>query len=37
MRPARRLIPAVGGLDLSPIVVLVGLQLLQLALAHLLR
>lgn len=37
MRPARRLIPAVGGLDLSPIVVLVSLQLLQLALAHLLR
>ncbi len=37
MRPARRLLPAVGGLDLSPIVVLVGLQLLQLALAHLLR
>ena len=37
MRPARRLIPPVGGLDLSPIVVLVGLQLLQLALAHLLR
>ncbi len=37
MRPARRLIPAIGGLDLSPIVVLVGLQLLQLALAHLLR
>jgi YggT family protein len=37
MRPARRLIPPVGGLDLSPIVVLVALQLLQLALAHLLR
>ena len=37
MRPARRLIPAVGGLDLSPIIVLVGLQLAQLALAHLLR
>jgi YggT family protein len=37
MRPARRLIPVVGSLDLSPIVVLVGLQLLQLALAHLLR
>jgi len=36
MRPARRLIPAVGGIDLSPIVVLVGLQLLQLALSHLL-
>lgn len=37
MRPARRLIPAIGGLDLSPIIVLVGLQLLQLALTHLLR
>jgi YggT family protein len=37
MRPARRLIPPVGGLDLSPIIVLVALQLLQLALAHLLR
>lgn len=37
MRPARRLIPPVGGLDLSPIVVLVALQLLQLALSHLLR
>lgn len=37
MRPARRLIPPVGGLDLSPIVVLVGLQLMLLALAHLLR
>jgi YggT family protein len=37
MRPARRLIPAIGGLDLSPIAVLVGLQLCQLALAHLLR
>ena len=36
MSPARRLIPPVGGIDLSPIVVLVGLQLLQLALAHLL-
>ncbi|MHB8742250.1 MAG: YggT family protein [Sulfuricaulis sp.] len=36
MRPARRLIPPVAGLDLSPIVVLVGLQLVQLALAHLL-
>lgn len=37
MRPARRLIPAIGGLDLSPIAVIVGLQLMQLALAHLLR
>lgn len=37
MRPARRMLPAVGGLDLSPIVVLIALQLLQLALAHLLR
>src|SRR3989304_8130690 len=37
MPPPRRLIPAVGGLDLSPIVVLVALQLLQLARAHPLR
>jgi YggT family protein len=37
MRPARRLIPAVGGLDLSPIVVIVGLQLMLLALNHLPR
>lgn len=37
MRPARRLIPPMGGLDLSPIAVIVALQLLQLALAHLLR
>ena len=37
MRPARRLMPQLGGLDLSPIIVMVGLQLCQLALAHLLR
>ena len=37
MRPARRLLPAIGGLDLSPIIVLVALQLMQLALSHLLR
>lgn len=37
MRPARRLIPPIGGLDLSPILVLLGLQLAQLALSHLLR
>jgi YggT family protein len=37
MRPARRLIPPVGGLDLSPIAVLVGLQLVQLALSYLMR
>lgn len=37
LRPARRMIPAVGGLDLSPIAVLIGLQLLQLALSHALR
>ncbi|MHB8536032.1 MAG: YggT family protein [Sulfuricaulis sp.] len=36
LRRARRLVPAMGGIDLSPIVVLVGLQLLQLAFAHLL-
>jgi YggT family protein len=27
LRPARRLIPPIGGLDLSPIAVLIGLQL----------
>jgi YggT family protein len=37
LRPARRWIPAMGGLDLSPIAVLVLLQLLLLALNHLLR
>jgi YggT family protein len=37
LRPARRLIPPIGGLDLSPIVVLVALQLLLLAFTHLLR
>lgn len=37
LRPARRLIPPIGGLDLSPIVVIVALQLMQLALAHLIR
>lgn len=37
LRPARRLIPPVAGLDLSPIAVLVLLQLLLLALEHLLR
>ncbi len=37
MRPARRLIPSIGGLDLSPIAVIVALQLLQLAFTHLLR
>lgn len=29
LRPARRLIPPIGGLDLSPMVVLIGLQLLK--------
>jgi YggT family protein len=37
MRPARRLLPPLGGLDLSPIAVLVALQLALLALKHLLR
>ncbi len=37
LRPARRLIPAIGGLDLSPIAVLVLLQLALIALNHLLR
>lgn len=29
LQPARRLIPPVGGMDLSPIVVILALQLLQ--------
>jgi len=37
MRPARRLIPPVGGLDLSPIAVIVALQLMLLALDRLTR
>jgi len=37
LRPARRLIPPIGGFDLSPIVVLVALQLALMALDHLLR
>lgn len=34
MRPARRLIPAIGGIDLSPIAVLLFLQILLLLLAN---
>jgi YggT family protein len=37
LRPARRWIPPLGGLDLSPLVVLVVLQILLLALNHLIR
>ena len=29
MEPVRRIIPPIGGLDLSPIVALIGLQLIQ--------
>jgi YggT family protein len=32
LRPARRLIPPIAGLDLSPLAVLVGIQLLQIVL-----
>jgi YggT family protein len=32
MRPARRMLPAVGGLDLSPVLVMVGLALLKMLL-----
>ena len=35
LRPARRLIPAIGGLDLSPIVVLVVLQISIMFIEHL--
>jgi YggT family protein len=34
LRPVRRFIPAVGGLDLSPVVVLLGLQALLIVLGH---
>jgi YggT family protein len=32
LRPARRLIPPIGGLDLSPMVVMIGLVLLKMLL-----
>ena len=32
MKPARKLIPPIGGLDLSPILVILGLQILEIAL-----
>jgi len=32
MRPARRVIPAIGGIDLSPMVVIIGLYLLEMLL-----
>ena len=34
LRPAQRLIPPIGGLDLSPIVVLLGIQFLKLFLVQ---
>lgn len=34
LRPAQRLIPPVGGLDLSPIVVLLGIQFLKIFLVQ---
>jgi YggT family protein len=34
LRPVRRFIPAVGGIDLSPLVVLLGLQALLVVLGH---
>ncbi|MBD3610566.1 MAG: YggT family protein [Gammaproteobacteria bacterium] len=37
LRPARRLLPNMGGLDLSPLIVLIALQLLQMLLIHPLR
>lgn len=37
LRPARRLLPPMQGLDLSPIIVMVGLSLLLLAIKHLVR
>ena len=35
LRPLRKIIPLVGGVDLSPIVLLVGLQIISIMLAHL--
>lgn len=37
LRPARRLLPSTGGLDLSPLIVLVVLQLLMMLFVHPLR
>ena len=34
LRPAQRLIPPIGGLDLSPIVVLLGIQFLKIFLVQ---
>jgi YggT family protein len=34
LRPVRRLIPTIGGIDLSPLVVLLGLQALLVVLGH---
>ncbi len=34
LRPLRRVIPLVGGIDLSPLVALIGLQVLQMVLAQ---
>jgi len=34
MAPARRLLPPMGGLDLSPIIVILGLQVVELLLLH---
>lgn len=36
MAPVRRIIPPIGGLDLSPIVALIGLQLIQQVLVRIL-
>ena len=37
LAPARRIIPAVGGLDLSPIAVLIGIQLAKMLFVHPIR
>jgi YggT family protein len=37
LRPIRRVIPSVGGLDLSPLVLFFIIQLIQLYLPYLLR
>lgn len=37
LRPVRRVIPAMGGLDLSLLVVLLGIQFIQILLSNMLR
>ena len=34
MRPVRNMLPAMGGIDISPIIVLIGLRAVQIGLNH---